>query len=269
MKIESFVKNDNDLISCLNEIGFNYSLAHYLYHHLENVKVNGALPTSFALKKGDRIEIILEEKTKEYGNSNNPLDVIYEDDYILIVNKPHNIATIPTINHYDNNLSSDVNAYYKKHNIHAKIHVVNRLDYETSGLVIFAKHQYIHSLFSNIKITKHYHALVEGKIEEDGEINKPIKKIGQEKKRIIASDGKPSITQYEVIAKNEHSTFLDINLLTGRTHQIRLHFASILHPLIGDNLYGNGKNKDTLCLDCYYLEFIHPITHKLCIINKD
>lgn len=268
MKIESFVKEDNDLISCLNEIGFTYSLAHYLYHHLENVKVNGALPTSFALKKGDKIEIFLEEKTKEYGNSNNPLDVIYEDDYILIVDKPHNIATIPTINHYDNNLSSDVNAYYKKHNIHAKIHVVNRLDYETSGLVIFAKHQYIHSLFSNVKITKHYYALVEGKIEEDGEINKPIKKINQDKKRIIDDTGKPSITQYKVIVKNANSTMLDINLLTGRTHQIRLHFASISHPLIGDNLYSNGKRNDTLCLDCYYLEFIHPITHKLCIINK-
>lgn len=268
MKIESFVKVDNDLISCLNEIGFTYSLAHYLYHHLENVKVNGVLPTSFALKKGDKIEIFLEEKTKEYGNSNNPLDVIYEDDYILIVNKPHNIATIPTINHYYNNLSSDVNEYYKKHNIRAKIHVVNRLDYETSGLVIFAKHQYIHSLFSNIKITKHYHALVEGKIEEDGEINKPIKKINQDKKRIIDDTGKPSITQYKVIVKNANSTMLDINLLTGRTHQIRLHFASISHPLIGDNLYSNGKSKDTLCLDCYYLEFIHPITHKLCIFNK-
>ena len=78
-----------------------------------------------------------------------------------------------------------------------------------------------------------------------------------------------SITNFEVIVKNDYSTFLDINLLTGRTHQIRLHFASILHPLLGDNLYGNGKNKDTLCLDCYYLEFIHPISHKLCIINKD
>ena len=110
---------------------------------------------------------------------------------------------------------------------------------------------------------------MEGKIEVDGEINKPIKKNGQEKKRIIASDGKPSITKFEVIAKNDYSTFLDINLLTGRTHQIRLHFASILHSLFGDNLYGNGKSEDTLCLDCYYLEFIHPITHKLCIINKD
>ena len=265
MIIKIIANSDNDFISTLCGFGFSYDLANYLYHHQDLVKINNQQFKSPNIKKGDIIILNLFEENKVYGNSSNKLDILYEDDYLLIVNKPHNIATIPTIRHYDNNLASDVSNYYLSHGIKSKIHVVTRLDYETSGIVIFAKHQYIHALMSKTKIDKYYLVDVHGLILENGIIDKPILKDPNDtKKRIIDEKGKPSITEYEIIKINkaENKTTIKAHLLTGRTHQIRLHFASISHPVIGDKLYGSD-NASTLCLTCMEVKFIHPITNNL------
>ena len=265
MIIKIIANSNNDFISTLCGFDFSYDLANYLYHHQDLVKINGQEFKSPNIKKGDIIILNLFEENKVYGNSSNKLDILYEDDYLLIVNKPHNIATIPTIRHYDNNLASDVSNYYLSHGIKSKIHVVTRLDYETSGIVIFAKHQYIHALMSKTKIDKYYIVDVKGLILENGIIDKPILKDPNDtKKRIIDEKGKPSITEYEIIKINkaENITTIKAHLLTGRTHQIRLHFASISHPVIGDKLYGSD-NASTLCLTCMEVKFIHPITKNL------
>ena len=269
MKVVCNITKDNDLISSLIDFGFSYDLSHYLYHHNEFVLVNNEPLTSTNLKVGDVLIITLVEENKTYGNSSSPLDVIYEDDYLLIVYKRKNQATIPTINHYNDNLSSDVANYYLKNNIFAKIHCVTRLDYETSGLVIFAKHQYIHNLLMKTEIEKYYIAKVHGIINENGIIKLPIKKDpNDKKKRIISNDGKESITEYEIINYEKNCTLVKAHLLTGRTHQIRVHFSSINHPLVGDSLYGNDINKN-LELECSNLIFIHPISKKLLNVRKN
>lgn len=244
------------------EFGFSYDLSHYLYRHKENILVNNEPLTSPNLKVGDVLIINLIEENKEYGKSSSPLNIVYEDDYLLIVNKRKNQATIPTINHYNDNLSSDVANYYLKNNIYSKIHCVTRLDFETSGLVIFAKHQYIHNLLMKANIEKYYIAKVHGIINENGCIKLPIMKDpSDKKKRIISNDGKDSITEYEIIGYEKNCTLVKIHLLTGRTHQIRVHFSSIGYPLVGDSLYGNDQNKE-LELECENLVFVHPITKK-------
>ena len=268
MKVVCSIKKDSDLISALIDFGFSYDLSHYLYRHKENILVNNMPLTSTNLKVGDVLIINLIEENKKYGNSSSPLDIVYEDDYLLIVNKQKNQATIPTINHYTNNLSSDVANYYLENNILSKIHCVTRLDYETSGLVIFAKHQYIHNLLMKTKIEKYYIAKVHGIINENGIIKLPIKKDpNDKKKRIISNDGKESITEYNIINYDKNCTLVKIHLLTGRTHQIRVHFSSIGHPLVGDSLYGNDRNKN-LELECFNLIIIHPITKKILNIKK-
>lgn len=271
MIINKLVTQDNDLISTLKSWGFSPTLASYLYHHKYLIRVNDIQISHCNLKKGDLVSITLLEENKTYGNSSNSLDIKYEDDYLLIVNKPPNIATIPTIRHFDNNLSSDVTNYYIKNGVKSIIHIVNRLDYETSGLIIFAKHAYIHSLFRNIKIEKYYLLKVHGIILKNGIINKPIMKDPlNKKKRIISEKGKESITEYEIIRQDDNSTFLKAHLVTGRTHQLRLHFSSINHPIIGDSLYGKDEGIN-LELVCNELKFIHPITHSTIhiILNKN
>ncbi len=268
MKILYSIHKNNDLISTLKDFGFSYNLSHYLYHHPENILVNNKPIENFNLKMGDELTINLIEDNKIYGESSSPLDIIYEDEYILIVFKKKNQATIPTFNHYLDNLASDVSHYYLQHNIQGKIHCVTRLDYETSGLVLFAKHQYIHNLFQNTLIDKYYLVTVHGIIKENGIIKFPIKKDPHDtKKRIICSDGKKSITEYKVLKYDQDNTTLLVHLLTGRTHQIRLHFSSINHPVIGDSLYGHDKDID-LKLECYNLIFTHPITKNLLNIKK-
>ncbi|MCH5180687.1 MAG: RluA family pseudouridine synthase [Erysipelotrichales bacterium] len=268
MKVVCSIKKDNDLISALMEFGFSYDLSHYLYRHKENILVNNKPLTSPNLKVGDVLIINLVEENKEYGKSSSPLHIVYEDDYLLIVSKRKNQATIPTINHYNDNLSSDVANYYLENNIFSKIHCVTRLDYETSGLVIFAKHQYIHNLLMKTEIEKYYIAKVHGIINENGCIKLPIiKDPNDKKKRIISKDGKDSITEYEIIDYEKNCTIVKVHLLTGRTHQIRVHFSSIGYPLVGDSLYGTDQNKD-LELECCNLIFIHPITKKLLNIRK-
>ena len=167
--------------------------------------------------------------------------------------------------HYQYHLSGMIYKYFKENNIKSTVHFVNRLDYETSGLIIIAKHQYIHHLFNYVKINKYYYCIVENILKDKkGIIDKPILKLENDpKKRIIDEKGKRSITEYEVIKEFNNFSLINVHLLTGRTHQIRLHFSSIGHPLIGDTLYNSTfDNNGDILLFSYHLDFIHPITNK-------
>lgn len=195
------------------------------------------------------------------------LKIVYEDDYLLVIDKPQGIACIPTRGHRFHTIANAIMSYYQKNHIEAAIHLVNRLDKDTSGLMIIAKYRDIHYTFSkNIKhIQRIYHAHVEGIVSE-GTIDLPILKEEKKMKRIIDEEGKPSITHYQLIQSYDNYSLVKCVLETGRTHQIRVHMAAIGHPLVGDVLYG-GKEGE-LYLESIEVSFVHPVTGKNICIKK-
>lgn len=226
------------------------------------------------VSKGDiiKVDIDFEEESDNIVLAKMDLNIIYEDDYMLIVNKSSNIAIHPSILHYENSLSNGISYYFKEKNIKRKIRPVNRLDKDTSGIVIFAKNEYIQEcLIKQMKnniFEKKYLALLEGYLETDiGTINAPIdRKENSIIERTITENGFPSITHYKVLKRFETENNIKLSLVeftleTGRTHQIRVHSKFIGHPLLGDTLYGNSSPLiSRQALHAYKISFIHPIT---------
>ncbi len=155
-------------------------------------------------------------------------------------------------------------------NLKATVHLVNRLDKDTQGLMLIAKNRQAHYLLSkDIKQVKRvYHCLVEGILKGEGIIDKPIIKDKNSVKRLIDASGKKAITVYRSLKIFDNKSLIECDLKTGRTHQIRVHLSSIGHPLVGDGLYGSMETK-TYYLDSVYLEFVSPFTNKLIQIKKD
>lgn len=198
------------------------------------------------------------------------LNIIYEDEWLLIINKPAGIATHPSIQHYDDSLCNGVKFYFDSINLSKKIRPVNRLDLNTSGLVIFAKCEYIQEcLSSQMKsnsFKKEYLAFCEGIFDKkSGTINLPIsRKENSIIERCISKNGQHSVTHYKVLKEFNNYSLIKCILETGRTHQIRVHMSAIGHPLIGDSLYGHTSDFiNRQALHCYELQFIHPITKKI------
>lgn len=210
--------------------------------------------------------------------NNEPLDILYEDDSLLIVNKGPGIPTHPSMKHFDNTLSNYVKAYFIKQNIVEQIRPVNRLDKDTSGIVVFAKNQYIQEcLIKQMKsenFKKYYSCIISGIISPQcGTISLPI---AREKnsiiKRCVDSTGQNAITIYKTEKTFEYVdniySLLEVYLKTGRTHQIRVHFSYLGYPLFGDTLYGNKCHHiSRQALHCKKIEFIHPITNENICIN--
>ena len=208
------------------------------------------------------------------------LDIVYEDEAFLIINKPAGISIHPSILHYSDSLSNGVRYYYDSINLKKKIRPVNRLDLNTSGLVVFAKNEYIQECLIkqmlNDTFKKEYLALVSGIPNKSaGTINAPIsRKKGSIIERCISEDGQKSITHFEVIKTFKEYSLVKCILETGRTHQIRVHMSYIGHSLIGDSLYGQKSDLiNRHALHCHKLSFIHPITKKqlefVCNLPKD
>lgn len=218
---------------------------------------------------GDVVSFILDfdEDNSNIVPSNIPLDIIYEDEYLLILNKPAGIAIHPSILHYDNSLSNGVKFYFDKIKLNKKIRIVNRLDRNTSGIVIFAKNEYIQEcLIRQMKtkeLKKEYLAIVCGILENSsGTLDFPIaRKEGSIIERCVNSNGDLAITHYDVFKTFNNLSLVHIVLETGRTHQIRVHFSYINHPVLGDTLYGNPSDLIARqALHSYKISFIHPIT---------
>lgn len=259
------VNKDQEIKEFFLENCFSNKLLTFYLHNQHLIKLNGSSLTTYNLKKDDIITITFIDEESNINLINGNINIVYEDEYILILNKPKNIAVNGTTRHYLYHLSGMIYKYFLDNNIKSTVHFVNRLDYETSGLIIIAKHQYIHHLFNYIKINKKYYCIVENILEnKNGLIDKPILKLENDpKKRVIDEKGKRSLTEYSVIKEFNNFSLIDVTLHTGRTHQIRLHFSSINHPLIGDTLYGsNYSNNNDILLFSYHLDFIHPITKK-------
>ncbi len=224
------------------------------------------------LSEGDELAVVFppEKRGSHLIGENLPLDIVYEDDDILVLNKPAGIVTIPSMLHPTGTIANALIGYYEQQGLDYTVHVVTRLDRDTSGLLLVAKHRFSHSLlFEKQKtgsVKRSYYALVEGELETaNATINAPIsKKETSMIEREVTENGKHAITHYQLIRHTAGGSLVDVRLETGRTHQIRVHFAHIGHPLMGDDLYGGHKDKMARqALHCKTLAFHHPATGEL------
>lgn len=217
----------------------------------------------------DIIEVIIdfEEDNSNVVPTKMDLSILYEDDALLIIDKPSNLAIHPTMGCYDNSLSNGVCYYFNQIGLKKKIRPVNRLDRNTSGIVIFAKNEYVQEFLvrqmKNNKFKKKYIAVVEGVPQEkSATISAPIsRKEGSIIERQVHESGDHAVTHYIVEKENENCSLLYILLETGRTHQIRVHMSYIGHPILGDSLYGKESTLiNRQALHAYKISFLHPIT---------
>jgi 23S rRNA pseudouridine1911/1915/1917 synthase len=243
-----------------------------------NVKINDSIKKpSYILKENDKIDFeIPEEEKLEIKPQDIPIEIVYEDKNMLVVNKPSGMLTHPTtierentlvnalLYKFNNNLS-DINGEFRRGILH-------RLDRNTSGLLMIAKnnkaHEFLAEQIKNHTITKKYRAVVKGVIKEDEfEINSPIgRNPNQPHKMMTRDDGKPSRTIVKVLERFKEYTYVELTLITGRTHQIRVHMKNINHPVYNDTLYGAGQGKvktDEQVLQSYYLRFTKPFGNEI------
>ena len=244
----------------------------------KNILVNGKeQKVSYKVNENDVVEVEIPEPKKiEIKAEDIPIEVIYEDNDIIVVNKPKGMVVHPGNGNVDGTL---VNAIMAKcegslSGIGGEIRpgIVHRIDKDTSGLLIVAKNDKAHvNLSEQIKehkVKKTYIALVRGVVKEnEATIDMPIGRNKTDRKKMaVCKDGKNAVTHIKVLKRWEHYTLLQVNIETGRTHQIRVHLSYIGYPIIGDYTYSNGKNEFGVvgqCLHAQKLEFKHPITNKI------
>lgn len=243
------------------------------------IKINDTLKKpSYMLKENDKIDFEIPDSQKELEikPQNIPLDIVYEDENMLVVNKPSRMLTHPTVLErentlvnallykYGNNLS-DINGEFRRGILH-------RLDRNTSGLLMIAKnnkaHEFLAEQIKNHVVTKKYRAIVKGIIKEDEfEINGAIgRNPNQPHKMTVRDDGKPSRTVVKVLERFKEHTYIELTLITGRTHQIRVHMKSINHPVYNDTLYGAGQGKvktEEQVLQSFSLSFTKPFGNEI------
>ena len=190
------------------------------------------------------------------------IPIVYEDDFLLVVDKKAGIPVIPTGSH-DVGLANGIFAYYQEIGLKSTVHFVNRLDKDTSGLLIIAKYRHIHHLMTDQQgaITRKYYALVTGNLKDSFRIDQPIHRPSVTSiMRFVHPNGQRAVTDIEPIAHYMGQTLVSCTLETGRTHQIRVHLSHLGHPIIKDPLYGDGLPNDQQLLHSYFLEFNHPMT---------
>ena len=280
MVLETIVNENNKKINQILQENFEFS--NRLFSKLlrnKRVKVDDKITDTRKIAKiGEKITIDLdyEEENSNIISKKMKLDIVYEDEGLLVINKPEGIAVHPSILHYEDSLASGVKYYFEQNGIYKKIRPVNRLDLNTSGLIVFAKNEYIQeNLIRQMErntFTKEYLAIVQGNLEnEKGVIELPIaRKEESIIERCVSENGKKAITEYEVVKKLNGYSLIKCRLLTGRTHQIRVHMAYIGHPLLGDTLYGEKSDLiNRQALHSFKISFIHPITKKEIQLTSD
>lgn len=260
----------------------------YKLFRKKDIKVNKHwIKENYILKEDDVLQIyVTDDQLNEFNNPKkietikDDINIVYEDENILIINKPDGLLVHGDEKEKRITLTNKVLSYlYKKGEYNPNEAgftpgPVHRLDRNTSGLIIYAKNilasqELMKELQSHENITKEYLALVYGEVDESGEINAPLKKNEEEgivRVTSIKNGGKPSITKYEKVISNEDYSLVKVKLVTGRTHQIRVHFAYINHPLVGDKKYGVfNKNVKDVELEKNMNQFLH--SYKLSFIN--
>ena len=270
MEINYEIKNNTQTINNIlqNELKVSSRL---LYKLIKLNKIELNHKPCDTRKTGNLEDTITVKFDYEEDNSNivptkMDLNIVFEDDWLLVVNKPAGIAIHPSVLHYSDSLCNGIRFYFDKIGLKKKIRPVNRLDLNTSGLVVFAKCEYIQECLinqmKNNQFKKEYLAVCDGIFnEKSGTINLPIaRKRNSIIERCISENGQTAITHYEVLKEFNNYSLVKCSLETGRTHQIRVHMSAIGHPLLGDSLYGSISDLiNRQALHCYNLQFIHPV----------
>ena len=235
------------------------------------IRVNGEVQrTNYLVKPGDIITVCLDEEAPEYPAEDGPVAIVYEDEHILVVDKPAGMLIHPSRSKNDGTLANFVFGYYRRTGQRAAFHPMTRLDRDTFGIVLLAKNAHVHNLLQTVEVKKTYHAMTfGGPAEDSGTIAAPIaRRPLPSLLRYVSLEGKPSLTEYRVLERNGKLCKLALRPITGRTHQLRLHCAHMGHPILGDPQYGSeesialskelGISSQLLCAK--RLEFEHPMT---------
>lgn len=239
---------------------------------LDKIYLNGNVTSvNHQVLENDLIECYLdyEEDNSNIVPTEMPLNIIYEDEAYIVVNKPAGIPVHPSMDHYTDSLSNGIAFYFNQIGLKKKIRPVNRLDKDTSGIVIFAKNEYIQECLvrqmKSKEFIKKYIAVVNGNLDNlEGTINAPIaRKEGSIIERCVSETGDIAITHYKVLKRKTDFDIVECILETGRTHQIRVHFAYLGHSLLSDTLYGTSSSLiNRQALHAYEVEFTHPLSKK-------
>jgi len=245
----------------------------------DRILVNGQPQhTDYPVKQGDTVTVLMDEPAPQYPAEDGDLDVLYEDDYILAVDKPAGMLIHPSRSRDHGTLANLVIGYYQKTGQNSAFHPVTRLDRDTFGIVLLAKNAHAHALLQAAPLQKTYHALVFGAPETDsGMIDAPIQRLPLPSLlRQVHPDGKPSQTHFAVLERRENICKLALAPITGRTHQLRVHCAYMGFPILGDPQYGSQASKafsatlglsyQQLCAK--QLEFSHPITGEMLTLQS-
>lgn len=258
------VNKDSILKDYLKECGVSRTLGKKIKLY-GKIYVNGLeVKNHVAVRINDEIKIELANKLGKIKKVHKDIKVLYEDEWIIIVDKEYDLAIQPSKKHSEDNLIARVLDYFSLKNESSNCHVLTRLDYPTSGIVIIAKNAYIHNLLSKTDISKKYILKTKQKLMDDiGSIQLPISRDDTSNiKRMVRIDGKCAKTLYKFIKEENNTYTYEIEIITGRTHQIRVHFSHLECPIIGDKLYG-GPLHLRLLLHCYMVDFVHPLKNEL------
>ena len=215
------------------------------------------------LNVGDVVRLLIPDDKKQLEPVCLPLSVIYEDIDILILNKPSNMPMYPSPGHDCDSLANAVAAYYKERSEKIAFRPIYRLDKDTTGLVVLAKNPYMAARLAN-SIQKEYIAICEGELSGSGVIDSPIGlKVGHGIQREVTPNGEKSVTRWRVLCSGDQYSLVSLELETGRTHQIRVHFSNFGHPLAGDDFYGGSHELiDRQALHCGKIRFFHPLANQ-------
>lgn len=254
-----------------------HGVSHRMYNDLKQsgtIMVNGnETKLDYKLQLGDEITIIFspEESDDDVAFSDQPIDVVYEDDNWLVINKPAGLTSVPGPANREDTLVNRIKGYLRQQGaVDLKPHLITRLDRFTSGLVLVAKHRLANSLanqeVAEHKIDKYYYAIVSGTGLPDHDIvDLPIGRVGDNFRREVIEDGQSAKTEFWIVKTFSNYTLVKLKLHTGRTHQIRVHMTELGHPLLGDELYDGpldqGINRQAL--HAYYLSFNDGLTNQI------
>ncbi len=269
------VLQESTIVEFLNHFYLSKSKIYTLFLEKRIKKNDKDCKREDIIALGDTISII-EEESIDFICENKKLNILYEDDYLLLVNKPSHLIVHPDSKDKTGSLCNIVADYYKNKGYNLGVKYAHRLDIDTTGIIIFCKDMlsmaYMNHFISTHEVKRYYRCFIGGTLKDKcGTIDLPIGVDRHHKsRRRVSKTGQPAITHYQVLQEFKDYSLVEVRLETGRTHQIRVHFAHINHQLLGDELYhGDCKKIKRVALHSYKVEFIHPVTKNKMVLVKE